>query len=156
MQAQRFNLSRPLPLPVRLALGAAGLFCVLMPAWEFRHALLQPSVLTVFFGIIVLGGWAVGASFLMAAFFGEAQTWRFGSGRMFIARRSAFLAKTDTVHGRDVASIDVSETVWDSRAPTFSVVIHTKTGARYGSAEHQTRAEAEALAALVRAKLKLH
>jgi hypothetical protein len=126
-----------------------------MPAWEFRHALLEPSILTVFFGIIIVGGWAVGGAFLMGALFGEAQVWRFGSGQMYVARRSVFLDTTDTVSGREVKSVEVDETVWDGRAPTFSVIIRTKSGKSYGSGEHDTREKAEALAALVRERLRL-
>lgn len=144
-----------MPLGLRLFLCAAGLFCVIVPAWEFRHAFLEPSLLTVFFGVIVAGAWSVGGAFIVGALFGEAQVWRLVDGRIYVARRSPFIDKTDTVHGRDVESVSVRQIEWDSRPHTFAVVIRTKAGASYESSDVDTREKAEALAAFVRVKLKL-
>lgn len=152
MDVQRFDLSRPMPLALRLFLGAAGLVCVALPAWEFRQAFMQPGIYSLFFAAIILGGWIVGGAFIFGALFGEQQAWRFSGGGLHIARRSVFIAKTDTIHGRDVESIEVREIEWDSRPHTFAVVIRTKLGASYESRDVATRDEAAALAAHVRAR----
>ena len=69
--SKSFEFERLLPIPMRLFLGAAGLFCILMPALDLGQAVLQLGWWTPFFGVIIVGAWAVGAIFLAAAIVGE-------------------------------------------------------------------------------------
>ncbi len=123
------------------------------PVWAFWPVFLTPSLFTLFFGVIVLGGWAVGAVFIMGALTGEAQAWRFSGGRLYVQRRSPFIDKTDIVSGRDVESVFVREIAWESGPHTFAVVIRIKSGQSYESRGAASRDDAEALAAHVRAEL---
>jgi hypothetical protein len=155
MSDQRFDLSRPFPLGVRVGLGIAGLACVALPAWEFRHAFLEPNLSALFFVAILIGAWSVGGLFIMGALFGESQAWRFIGGRLYVKRRSAFFEKSECVSGPDIERIDVREIESDDHPRAYVVSIRTKSGHTYESRDVQERAEAEALRKFVRAKLRI-
>jgi len=150
------TLERRMGAPFRAALATAGLFCVLVPAWELRYAFHELGWWSLFFGAIVLGAWSVGASFLFAALRGEAQTWRVSNGSVRIERRSPLFKALTHIARRDIASLSVREIEWDSRAPTFAISLTHKSGEVFETADYPTRIEAEAVLSEIEAKLALN
>lgn len=150
-----FPLSRPLPFLLRVVLGAAGVFVIVAPAWEFRGAFVRPGWISLFFAALLLGAWAVGGAFVMAAIFGEDQRWRVKDGEIEIARKALFRERTTIVRGADVVTTRIRQTAWDSGPETFSVVIALRNGEEFETAGFEKRANAEALEARLRARLQL-
>ena len=62
-----FELVEPMPWPLRLFLGAAGLACIGLSTWDLRHAILQPGWWTLLVGPILAGAWFVGGGSVAAA-----------------------------------------------------------------------------------------
>jgi hypothetical protein len=150
-----FYLTCPMPQAVRLLLGGAGLFAIVTPAWEFRHAFLHPSWFSLFFVVILLGAWSVGGGFVMAAIMGEEQRWRVGDSRIDIARRNFWRSWVTTVRGPDVSGTKIKETEWDSGPKSYSVVLRLVTGETFESPGFERRENATALEARLRERLHL-
>lgn len=128
MSEAPYDFDRPMPMAIRLLLIAAGLFCILMPAYEFRHVFLHPSLLTLFFGAITLGAWSVGSSFVFAGIAGADQTWRFADGRLTIQNRNLMRQWQLVVTSRDIIQSFVRDNDSDSGPNTHSVVLQLQDG----------------------------
>ncbi|PPD42709.1 MAG: hypothetical protein CTY15_11720 [Methylocystis sp.] len=150
-----FYLMRPMPHGMRILLGAAGLFCIVTPAWEFRHAFLHPGWFSLFFAVILLGAWSVGGSFVAAAILGEEQRWRVADGRIDIDRRNLCRSWVTTVHGPDVSATTVKEIGWDSGPDTYSVVLGLVSGEEFESPTFEKRENATMLETRLRERLHL-
>ena len=144
-ESESFELERLLPIPMRLFLGAAGLFCILMPTWDLGRALLQLGWWTPFVGAIVIGAWGVGATFLAAAIVGEAQRWQLRNGELILSRRTLLWRTVETIRGSDVERTEIREVEWDSGPNTFSVVLRLKSGAEFETPDYSTRDAAEVM-----------
>lgn len=136
-------------------MGGVGLFSIVAPAWEFRHAFLHPGLVSLFFGAITLGAWAVGGAFLGIAVVGEDQRWRVGEAEIEIERRNLFRRWTSCLRSGDVVETSIKETEWDSGPNTFGVVITTRDGASFETAGFEKRANAEAVERRLRGVLHL-
>jgi hypothetical protein len=99
---QPLTLERRMGAPLRAVLATAGLFCIVAPAWELRRAFSELGWWWLIFGAIILGAFAVGVTFLLAALRGEAQTWRVSKGRVRIERRSPLFRKVTHIASRDI------------------------------------------------------
>ncbi len=143
--SESFEFERLLPLPMRIFLGAAGLFCVLTPTYDLGRVVLQIGWWTPFVGAILIGAWGVGATFLAAAIVGEAQRWQFRNGALILFRRTLLWRRSETIRGDDVERTEIREVEWDSRANTFSVVLRLKTGTEFETPDYEMRAAAEAV-----------
>lgn len=150
-----FSLKRPMPMALRLLFGAAGLFAIVAPVWEFWRAFVHPNWASLFFGFITLGAWSVGGTFLLASIFSEDQRWRLRDGEIEILRRSALRRWTTVVRASDVSATTIKETSWDSGPNTFSVVLHLHKGDAFETEGFEIRQNAEALEARLRALLQL-
>jgi hypothetical protein len=140
-----FHFERTLPMPMRLLLGAAGLFCILTPTLDLREAILQLGWWTPFFGVIIAAAWCVGGIFLAAAIIGETQRWHFRDGELILSRNSLVRRTTELIRAGDVERTEVREVEWDSRANSFSVVVRLKTGVEFETPDYGTRGAAEAM-----------
>jgi len=143
--SESFEFERFLPIPMRLFLGAAGLFCIVMPTLDLGQAILQLGWWTPFFGVIIVGAWAVGGIFLAAAIVGEAQRWQFRNGELILSRKTLLWRTSEIIQGSDVERTDIREVEWDSRANTFSVVLRLRRGTEFETPDYETRAAAEAM-----------
>ncbi len=142
-EAEAFEFERLLPTPLRLVLGAAGLFCILMPTWDLGRATLQLGWWTPFFGTILIGAWCVGGMFLAAAIIGEAQRWQFRSGELTLSRKTLLWRTTEIIRGNDVERTEIRKVEWDSRANSFSVVLRLKSGREFETPDYSTHQVAE-------------
>jgi hypothetical protein len=144
-----------LSTPVRLFLGAAGLFCILTPTLDLREAILQPAWWTLFVGTIIIGAWCVGGIFLAAAVIGETQRWQFRDGELVLSRTSLLRRTKETIRSSDVERTEIREVEWDSRANSFSVVLRLKSGTEFETPDYTTRAAAEAMQGRIARALRL-
>lgn len=152
---EAFDLERTLPMPMRVFLAAAGLFCILTPTFDLIHALLQLGWWTPFLGSIIVGAWSVGGIFLAAAILGEAQHWYFRDGELILSRRSLLRRATEVIRGDDVERTGIREVEWDSRANSFSIVLKLKSGAEFETPDYDTRSAAEAVQGRIARALRI-
>lgn len=152
---EEFTLVRPMPLALRLMLAAAGLFAIIMPAWEFRQVFLHPTWLSLFFAVITLGAWSVGGAFVAAAIFGEDQRWTVRDGEIEIARRAPWRASAAVIRGADVSVMSIEETSWDSGPNTYSVALRLRGGEKFETPGFEKRDNAQELETRLRQRLHL-
>jgi len=152
--SESFEFERLMPISMRLFLGEAGLFCILMPTWDLGRVVLQFGWWTPFVGVIIVGAWAVGGIFLAAAIVGEAQRWQFSNGELILSRKTLLWRTTEIIHGKDVERTDIREVEWDSRANTFSIVLRLKNGAEFETPDYGTRDAADVLKGRIRRALR--
>ena len=153
--SEAFEFERLLPMPMRLFLGAAGLFCILMPTWDLGRAILQIGWWTPFFLVILVGAWSVGGIFLAAAIIGETQHWRFRDAELTLSRRTLLWRKTEIIRNEHVERTEIREIEWDSRANSFSVVLRLKSGVEFETPDCSTRSAAEAMEGRIGRALQL-
>lgn len=154
-QSERLAFKRHMPPALRMFLGAAGLFAIVVPTWELRQALFSAELWAWFFRIIIFGAWAVGVGFLGAALLGESQAWRFQAGALTIDRQSLALHRREHIRAAQVKSVDIRTIQWDSSADTYSVCVTLKNGQRFDTPDQASREHAEQLAARIRTELHL-
>lgn len=137
----------------RTIMLAGGLAAIILPAIELRSAFFNPGLYTLFFGAILAGAWAVGAAFLYGAIFSQELRWYADRGVVTIERSSLVSHSLVTLSGADVARTEIREIEWDSKAPTFSVIVHTRDGERYETPDRPTAEAARMLELAIRRRL---
>ncbi len=125
-----YDFDRPMPWPIRLMLACAGLFSIIMPAYEFRHVFFHPSLLTVFFAAITLGAWTVGGSVLLAAVAGAGQKWRFADGKLTVSNQNLFKHWDIAVTGSAIVESNVRTNDSSDGPDTYSIVLQLKDGTK--------------------------
>ena len=149
-QDEEFRIHDSAPIPLRVFLAAAGLFCIVVPTWEFRHAFQSFSLSTIFFGLILAGAYSVGVPIFVSAVFGDQKFWSFRNGRLHLRRVSPWRERTDIITGDDIARTEIRSINWDASEDTHAVVLHLKSGNRletpgYGSLGKAGEVRAEIL-----------
>lgn len=139
-----YDFTRPLPNGMRVFLAAAGLFAIVMPAYEFWPAFYPPSLITLFFGFITLGAWWVGGNFVSAAIFGAQQHWQFRDGAILIDQQNIFRKWQTSIRKQDIATTEIRENELDG-PNTFSVVFRLNDGRTLDTHGLDTHAAAEAM-----------
>jgi hypothetical protein len=137
----------------RAVFGLAGLFAVVMPVWDFWEAFRAPSALSLFFGVIVLGAWAVGGMLLGGALTGDDTELRLDAGRLTLRRKNPLREKSEPLALEDVVKVEVRAHDWESQPETFSVAVRLGSGKTVGSNDYKTRAAVEAIVARIEAAL---
>jgi hypothetical protein len=118
-EPEEFLLARPMPAALRSLLGAAGIFVIVAPVWDFWRAFVPPNWASLFYGALILGAWSVGGTFLVASVLGEDQRWRLRVGAIEILRRTALWRRTTVIRAKDVIATTVEERT-GTVAPTHS------------------------------------
>lgn len=154
-EAEPFRIQRPCYALTRVLMAGAGLFCIIVPAWELRFAFREFGWWTLFFGTIVAGAWSVGIPFLLGSVFGDSESWTFHEGEMHVERSSPWRRGLEVVGGADVARTEIRTIKWDSRADSYSVVLLLHSGRRLETPDYGTVAKAEEICAEIRQRLRL-
>jgi hypothetical protein len=121
-------LSHVMPTPIRLIFGGFGLAGTILLLVELGPALWPPSFLTLFFGIIVLGGLSVTLAFVAGAALGPDQTWEIRPGKLTITYQLFNQTSVKTYDLRDLESCDVTSSQYDSDVETFQLVCRLPLG----------------------------
>jgi len=101
---------------------------------------------------IVAGGVALGGILLVAALVGDRTTWIVKDATIEIHRRSPWRRRTDIVPINTIAGIELQETEWESRAPSFGIAVDLFDGRRLLSPHCANRDAAEFLRDRLRAR----
>jgi hypothetical protein len=152
--AEQFRIERPYHGFLRLLMVGVGLFCIIVPAWELRFAFREIGWWTLFVGAIVVGAWSVGIPFLMSSAYGDRETWTFEGGTLRLDRASPLRQRVDFFRGGDVARMEIHKIDWDSKADTYSVVLHLRSGERLETPDYNTLARAEKIRAEISRRLR--
>lgn len=144
------------PMAKRLVLAGAGLFCIVVSTWELRHGFDGLGWWTLFFGIILLGAWSVGLVLLLGAIAGQGLHWTFRNHVLTLERSPLLRRRRDTLFARDIARTEVRRVDWDSRADTFRVVVHLRSGEAIETPDYETEQHAEQIRAEIERRLGLH
>ena len=154
-EAEPFRIERPYYWLVRVLLAGAGLFCIIVPAWELRFAFREIGWWTLFFGAIVAGAWSVGIAFLISSVFGDGETWTFHDGELHVDRSSPWRRRSEVIGGADIARTEIRTIEWDSRSDSYSVVLHLRSGQRLETPDYSSVSKAEEIRAGIRRRLKM-
>lgn len=85
------------------------------------------------FLVILSGSVAVGLVVILAGIFGTGDTWDVRPGAVEISRRNLLRSRSHLYPTADIASLAISKVDWDSRPPTFRVVLTTRSGRSYST-----------------------
>ncbi|MCA3696328.1 hypothetical protein [Aquidulcibacter sp.] len=121
-------LSHIMPTPIRLIFGGVGLALTILLLVELGPALWPPSFLTLFFGIIVLGGLSVTLAFVAGSALGPDQTWEIRPRKLTITYQLFNQTSVKTYDLRDFESCDVASSQYDSDVETYQIVCRLPLG----------------------------
>lgn len=128
-QGEPIVLSHIMPTPIRLIFGGVGLAGTILLLIELGPALWPPSFLTLFFGIIVLGGLSVTLAFVAGSALGPDQTWEIRPGKLTITYQLFNQISVKTYELADLESCDVASSQYDSDdRETYQLVCRLKLG----------------------------
>ena len=127
-------------------LGAFGLFALVMPAWDFRDILFQPSLLVLPFWAILLGAWSVGGLFLSGALLADDVDLTVTPGGATLDLRNPLRHVTRSLRPGDLADVSVRTVEWDSSADTYVAEVTLANGRKLASGDFTRRELAENLA----------
>ena len=130
----------------RVLLTGFGLFAVIVPTWELRHILLQPSLFALPFWAIQIGAWWVGGMFLAGGLWADDIDLAVGPDGILLSRRNPFRQRLQPLSPQDITAISVRPVNWDSGPDTYVVDVTLARGPALNSGDFTTPAAAEALA----------
>lgn len=121
-----FESRTAMPLPERLIMGAAGLFCF-FPLWDF---FIRPGgdpfqLGLLPFWIIALGGIGIGIPMLAGAFLGGEGVVRLDAGTRLLTRsiRSPLLPREQRYRFEDIQRVAVAENSWSDGPASYDLVL---------------------------------
>ena len=122
-------LSHIMPTPIRFLFGGVGVLGSILLLVELGPALWPPSILTLFFGIIVLGGLSVTLAFVAGSALGPDQTWEIRPGQLTITYQLFNQTSVKTYALDDLESCDVASSQYDSDdLETYQIVCRLPLG----------------------------
>ena len=105
-------LSQIMPTPIRLIFGGVGLAGTILLLVGLGPALWPPSFLTLFCGIIVLGGLSVTLAFVACSALGPDQTWEISPGKLTITYQLFNQTSVKTYDLHDLESCEVASSLY--------------------------------------------
>jgi hypothetical protein len=123
-----YQLGLAMPLPIRIFLGSAGALCCILLVKEFSPALWPPSILTLFFGFIALGGLSVGLIFVLSAVFGPDEIWTIEPERIAIRRELRGHVELFNYSPSDFTSITIEADTGNDGPDTYFITGELKQG----------------------------
>jgi hypothetical protein len=121
-------VAQAMPLPIRIMLGGSGALVCFLLLMELGPALWPLSFLTLFFGVIVLGGLSIGIVFIAGAILSPDHRWEIGQGSLAITYQLRDQIATKTYFPTDFDTIEIRETDKDSGPNTFELVCQLSAG----------------------------
>lgn len=121
-------LSHIMPTPLRLIFGGFGLLGTILLLVELGPALWPPTILTLFFSIIVLGGLSVTLAFMAGSAFSPDQTWEIRPGQLTITYTLFNKTSVKTYRLADLDEMEVVQSSYDSDVETYQLVCRLPIG----------------------------
>lgn len=134
----------PAPMAMRLFLVAAGLFVLTVSTLELWRAVWPPTLVGLFFTLILAGAFSVGIPMIVAGLLAPTLRWTVRLQRIDIALVNPFRGWRVSVGPGGVASISVVENGGDGPS-TFRVVLRTVDGKRYETRDYGSHEAADKL-----------
>lgn len=127
-QRKAIVVSESMPLVVRLILGGVGAGGTVILLVELGPGLWPPTLSTLFFGFIVLGGLSVTLAALATAALAPNQRWEIHPGRLIITYELFNRISVKTYRRSDLAGAEVREISHSESADTYHVACHLRSG----------------------------
>jgi hypothetical protein len=121
-------LSQIMPTPIRLIFGGVGLAGTILLLVGLGPALWPPSFLTLFFGIIVLGGLSVTLAFVAGSALSPDETWEIRPGQLAITYQLFNQTSVKTYALDDLDGCEVVNSSYDSDVETYQLVCRLPLG----------------------------
>ncbi|MBB5744887.1 hypothetical protein [Brevundimonas variabilis] len=123
-------VSHVMPTPVRLLFGGIGAAGTLVLLIELGPAIWPPSLLSLFFGVILLGGLSVTLAFMAGSALGPDQTWEIRPGQLTITYSLFHQTSVRTWRLADLEDMDVVSSAYDSDTETWALACRLPPGRR--------------------------
>ena len=145
----------PHPTVARVIMTVGGVFALIIAPYELWRGVWPVSMLTPFFGFIMLGGMSVGAAFVWAGLIAPAMRLVFSHGLLEVHWKFLFGTRRSTFRAVDIQSIDVIEDSNSDGPNDWRAVIRLAGSTPLHSRPLGTKETAEKLADTFREKLGL-
>ena len=129
----------PHPTFARVIMIAGGLFALIMSPYELWGGVWPVSILTPFFGFIMLGGMSVGAAFLYGGLIAPSIALRFGPGVIEVILAFLWGSSRSVIRMNDIEAFDVVENSNTDGPNDWHAVIRLKGREPLGSRPLATR-----------------
>lgn len=129
-ETQSITLTHFTPVPIRWMLVIAGTGACFLALKELAPGLWPPSLLTLFFGFILLGGLSVGSAFVWAGVAAPDVVWTFSPGQLELDYSLRGQSWREVWLARDFASVGIEQADSDS-GPTRWVLTCKLVEARF-------------------------
>jgi hypothetical protein len=116
----------PHPTVARVIMTAGGVFALVMLPYELWGGVWPVSLLTPFFGFIMLGGMSVGAAFLYGGLVAPSGKMRFSSGMIEVIQTFLWGASRTVIRMDDIDRFAVEESFSSDGPNDWYAVIHLK------------------------------
>lgn len=146
------RLTHAFPLIARIGAGVGGIAIVVVVIKELWPGLWPLGWHLFLVAPIAVGGVALGGVLLVAALVGDRTTWIVKDATIEIHRQSPWRRRTEIVPIRTIANIELRETEWESRAPSFGIAVDLIDGRRLVSPDSPNQEAAESLRDRLRAR----
>lgn len=114
-------LSDIMPTPIRFLFGGFGALGTILLLVELGPTLWPPSFLTLFGGIIMLGGLSVTLAFVAGSALSPDRTWEIRPGKLTITYQLFNQTSVKTYELADLGGCEVMTSTWDSSVDTYQL-----------------------------------
>ncbi len=135
----------PTAMGMRIFLVACGLFVLVLSSLELWRAVWPPTLVGLFFSLILLGAFSVGVPMIVAGLLAPTLRWTVRPQRIEIALTNPFRGWRVSLGPGGVASIAVVERDGDGGPSNYRVVLRTVEGKHYETREYGSQEAAEKL-----------
>ena len=145
----------PHPAIARVILTLAGLFALIVAPYELLGAVWPSSVLTPFFGFIMLGAMALGAVFVYAGVAAPSGKLVFHDGSLEVHKNVLRSTRRYLISASDIVAVEVQESTSSDGPSSWYAVIRATAHGPIGSRPLGKQEAAEELAETFRRMLGL-
>jgi hypothetical protein len=118
-ESKQIRVSAGMPNILRIGLGLAGALICAVTILELGGGLWPPSFLTLFFGIIVVGGSSLGLAIMLHAAFAPDTIWTFAPGSVTIELILRGRSETHRFERSAFSALSIAEVPGDSSPTTY-------------------------------------
>jgi hypothetical protein len=140
---KRMCIDQPMSIWLRVLLIVAGFFVAFLTTRALWGAVFPVTVISFFFGIILIGSWFISAFFIFAGFFGNAIKWLIWPGNIEVTIRSPFGRRQYCYQSNDIAELFVREQKWTDGPSDWNIILSTHNNKEYSIGRFDTPDKAE-------------
>ncbi|MEZ5870766.1 MAG: hypothetical protein R3D32_02765 [Nitratireductor sp.] len=133
------------PPVLRMVFALMGMFAMLFPVWDLRHALWPVGWWTLFFSFILLGAFSVGGMFLFSAILGAESAFLLEGGKLKVDQASPLGRSHLELARDDIAGMEIVTHVWDTGPDSYSLKLNLADGKVLHLPSSESRQPVEAM-----------